>query len=172
MLMKKKKKIADLTFIFYKVVCKNKIFPISNIIEKWGLLLKNRYRSDRYTDHPWQIGAFDFVFRTNIDKYTSSCICLTALVPYWYLTIYLLCVCILRGLLCPNWKAELIIPQSVLGTSPRPPLERLLGLARNLQEREITLGWNEGDVWEHSDLNWPFWLIDMDWGWRNREHQS
>lgn len=72
--------------------------------------------------------------------------CLTHLAPSpnWSLSIYSLPTCILSGLLCPNWKAELIIPQSVLGTSSTPPLEKLLGLAHNAVERGITLVWLRG----------------------------
>ncbi len=67
--------------------------------------------------------AFDYVFSISLCVSPSLFICLLfpVLLPCWCLIIYPLPTCILSRLLFPNWKAELIIPEALLGTSSRPP---------------------------------------------------
>ena len=68
----------------------------------------NRHRAQ----HQSLIVAFDYVFSISLCVSPSLFICLLVpvLLPYWCSSIYPLSTCILSGLLCPNWKAELIIP--------------------------------------------------------------
>lgn len=124
------------------------------------------------------IVVFKYVFSISLCVSLSLFICLPApvLLPVWCLSIYPLPTCILSRLLCPNWKAELIIPYPVLGTSSGPPQRDcsvwLIMLKRKGEKKKKhALRLRMGDVGAPC-LNWALnWLIWIEEG-ENPEHPS
>ena len=113
-----------------------------------------------------------FIISLCVSPSLYICLLVPVVLPHRCWSIYPLPPCILSGLLCPNWKAELIILQPVLGTSSRPPWREAVRFDSYLKRNTGVTNENAGALWPESGPGLIDWLIWIGGDWGNQDHPS